>query len=1146
VASADASRDHGVLFARAYLDSKLAKLKEDQQTYLVETLKEWFDKTDSSSLKALVASFVGPVLDVLGHIRSELGENSLTLYSDRSRQKAVSLCYVVSPHESLDQTSKGRNYAVSLIIALRNIGLKWGILTNGLLWRLYCVKEKAPFETYFQVDLGEALQTRDSKETFLLAEFFGATAFLPSETSRCRLDVSRHESDEETREIEKHLESKIESILSKICMGFIESEGKKSYTEVEKRTVFNNSIYLLYRILFILYAEARGLLPLQNPEYYEKSLENLMSSAKENHFKGMADQNSKAMWNNLCELFDWINHGNRTLGILPYNGGLFDDSEKPYLANHVIHDAYLSEAIFSLGFRVERSNIVKINYNDLSVRHLGGLYEGILEYQLFIATERLVRRKEKDVYKFLPESAAGKITRADIVIEKGNIYFSQSSEERRLTGSYYTPEDVVEYIVENSLGRHLIAISKELQSLADKLMDARATAIDDKEKKRIERFIDAESLSFLEKKVLSTRILDPAMGSGHFLVNAAYYLANYIVESLCFCQWENYSIDTSPLSWRRRVVEKCIFGVDLNDLATELAKLSLWLITADNKRPLTFLDHHLRTGNSLLGSDLDQLVALPNNKEKGRDENIQIALDYPIFQKEFIPRVLQAFGEMETASEKIEDIERKKGKYREWEKLKKDLQGVADTWLSTFFGYHIEESKYQSLLNEAMEEKEILVDEKVRDIAFASENRFFHWWLEFPEIFFRVSSEEDRGNGFDVVIGNPPYGKMQVDKARSIRQYLSNENAYTFFVEKGLKITKDSGFFSFVIPVSWQTGERYAEIRRFLLNTYKLVLQLNLPFDVFKEAYQDTGISVFQNEKPTDDSKVLVFQCPSRFPIEMIHNTQLEAIKYSAIRKDADYRLYTSRRIYQLREKLSGSEVVSLGDITKSTIGILASSYDMSNDMKDDIWIPFLVGNVYRYSVDFKEFKFVNFAKHLNSKYMDFYLLPRLLVRRIVSRQNRLMATMETRPYVSKKDIYCFVVTDVKYDLLYVLANLNSCLHSYYYISQSTIASKDDFRQTTLGELRALPIKYADPETQEEFSKLAAMILECRKKIATANSDEVNLTKLEQEIDTADARIDSLIFKLYNFNEEEVNAVLDSLQVQFSYKQKVLELFKQT
>lgn len=99
MASADASRDHGVLFARAYLDSKLAKLKEDQQAYLLETVKEWFDKTDNSSLKALVTSFVGPVLDVLGHIRSELEGNSLTLYSDRSRQKAVSLCYVVGPHE---------------------------------------------------------------------------------------------------------------------------------------------------------------------------------------------------------------------------------------------------------------------------------------------------------------------------------------------------------------------------------------------------------------------------------------------------------------------------------------------------------------------------------------------------------------------------------------------------------------------------------------------------------------------------------------------------------------------------------------------------------------------------------------------------------------------------------------------------------------------------------------------------------------------------------------------------------------------------------------------------------------------------------------------------------------------------------------
>jgi type I restriction-modification system DNA methylase subunit len=875
VTSADASRDRGVLFAKAYLDSKLAELKEEQHTYLVETLKEWLDKTDSGSLKALVASFVGPVLDVLGHIRSELEENSLTLYGDRSRQKAVSLCYVVSPHESLDQTSKGRNYAVSLIIALRKIGLKWGILTNGLLWRLYCVKEKAPFETYFQVDLGEALRTRDSKETFLLAEFFGATAFLPKETSRCSLDVNRHESDEETREIEKHLESKIESILGKICMGFIESEGKKSYTEDEKRVVFSNSIYLLYRILFVLYAEARGLLPLQNIEYYEKSMEKLMSIAKDNHSSGITDPHSREMWNSLCELFDWINRGNHALLIPPYNGGLFDDGEKPYLANHVINDGYLSEALFDLGFRDERGEIAGIDYNDLSVRPLGSLYEGILEYQLFIAPERMVRRKEEKVYRFIPETLAGKITKSDVVIEKGDIYFSQSSEERKLTGSYYTPEDVVQYIVENSLGQYLVDVGKELRALVDIHAEAHVIAVDDKERRRVEKYTDAELVSFIENRVLSIKVLDPAMGSGHFLVNATHFLSNFIVESLYSTEWENDSVDTSLLSWRRRVVEKCIFGVDLNDLATELAKLSLWLITADENKPLTFLDHHLRTGNSLFGTDFSDLGTLPGSGKTYRSRNVQATLNYPIFEKEFIPKVLQVFGEMEVSSEKIEDVEKKKGKFREWEELKKGLQAVADVWLATLLGYKIGEKDYQSLLANAMSGKETVIAD-VKKIAMSPRNRFFHWWLEFPEVFF-PNEKKMNEKGFDIVIGNPPYGDIlnRLEKNAIFRFVTKNANEVAAnFIELSLNVAKKTGYAGFIVANSLAINRSTSTVRDYIrqcMSVSKMALFGTRPAKIFPDA--DIRVLIFVGQKDEPENSGVIFTT--------------EAIKFTAEQRDS-------------------------------------------------------------------------------------------------------------------------------------------------------------------------------------------------------------------------------------------------------------------
>jgi hypothetical protein len=854
-------RNRGVLFAHAYLDSCLAKLQKTKQLYLLETAIEWFAKADKTSFGSFADTFIGPMLDVLGHVRGELQGNIIALYEDRSRKKLVSLCYAVNFDESLDQTLKGRNYPVVLVKELKKAGVNWGILTNGNLWRLYCVKEKAPFETYFQVNLNEVLRTSDSLEMSLFADFFGAQALLLDEKGKCRLNVNRQESEDATRQIEEHLKGKMEDILGKICMGFIQSEGKKSYTEEEKNAVFNNSIYLLYRILFILYAEARGFLPLQNPEYYEKSIAKLMSIGKENHCRGIQDPNGRQMWNTLREVINWINNGNRLLEIPPYNGGLFDDNENSYLENHMINDAYLSEALFSLGFREKRGDIIPIDYNDLSVRNLGGIYEGILEYKLFITPERMVRRKEKNVFKFVPESEAGKITIADIVIEKGDVYFSQSSEERKMTGSYYTPEDVVQYIVENALGPYLIDVNKEFQATLQKLIEAREVAIDNKERRGVEKFIDKEIQSYLENKILSTKVLDPAMGSGHFLVNASFFLANHIVKCLYSTEWENDSIDTSPLLWRRKVVEKCIFGVDKNKLATELAKLSLWLITTDNKKPLTFLDHHLRTGNSLIGTDLNDLKTLPWSN-KTTDSKYPTLFSYPSFREEFIPKVLSAFSEMEASSEDLFDIDRKKGKLKEIENLRKGLKCIADTWLATFFGHRIGEKDYQSKLTGALQGEDVQVDSEVEKIACSPDIKFFHWWLEFPEAFLKPA-KTNSALGFDIIIGNPPYGNILKDAEKRALLYFETKDVNEIaanFVEKSLKIVRKDGYLSFILANSIAINERTAPVRQLIrkqMSTSRMALFGTRPARIFTDAEIRVLIFFGKADKPEQPGVIM-------------------------------------------------------------------------------------------------------------------------------------------------------------------------------------------------------------------------------------------------------------------------------------------------
>jgi hypothetical protein len=1141
VTPADESRDHGVLFARAYLDSKLAKLKEDQQAYLVETVKEWFDKTDNSSSKAYVASFVGPVLDVLGHVRGELGENLLTLYSDRSHQKAVALCYVVAPDKSLDQTSKGRNYAVSLIIALRKIGLKWGILTNGLLWRLYCVKEKAPFETYFQVDLGEALRTRDSKQIFLLAEFFSATAFLPSETGRSRLDDNRHESDEETREIEKHLESKIESILGKICMGFIESEGKNSYTEEGKRIIFSNSAYLLYRILFVLYAEARGLLPLQNPEYHEKSMENLMNIAKENHSKGIADPHSKVIWNTLCELFNWINQGNRALGIPPYNGGLFDDGEKPYLANHAINDAYLSEAMFSLGFREERDNVAKIDYNDLSVRPLGSLYEGILEYQLFIAPERMVRRKEKSVYKYIPEQLGGKVTRTDIVIEKGDIYFSQSSEERKLTGSYYTPENVVRYIVENSLGRHLAGAKKEFQALINKVTEARVTAIDDKERRRIERFIDTEILSFLEKKVLSIRILDPAMGSGHFLVNAAYFLANYIVESLYTTEWENDSVDTSSLLWRRRIVEKCIFGVDLNGLATELAKLSLWLITADRNKPLTFMDHHLRTGNSLLGTNLGDLRALPDGEKVS--EGAQTTLDYPVFEKNFVPKVLRMFDEMEASSERIEEIERKKTMFKEWEDARRSLQRVADSWLATYFGYKIEEAEYQQLLKLSMEGKDVSADSKLEEIVNMPKNRYFHWWIEFPEAFYR-SSEKNNMNGFDVIIGNPPYIRNR-ELGRDEKKYMESNfvaatgqyDIYQLFIEKGISLLKEGGLLGFITSNKYTIASYGEKLRQLILDSCQILSITDVSnIRVFKTASTYPYIIILEKELDENVRNGTDTQVVRVKAEEELTNAGPQKIRQMEFVKAVGhvFDISTNKEHFSIIRKMQESSL-KLGDIVtiKETVhtGNIREKLVVDSKLNETCRMLLRGRDCQRYYYEWKNLWIVvdrRIIDKLKGEYATipddlYFRQPKLFLREIA---DRVTCCYDEEGYYSLNKAYVINQKDRDYSLKFILGLLNSKLLSWFFrVKFESVHVRGGYLQFKKQYVSQLPIKKVPAAKQELLVKLVDKMLSTCKRM-NRNGDKI----LEENLKKTDAEIDEMVYEIYGITSAERKTIEESLE----------------
>lgn len=330
----------------------------------------------------------------------------------------------------------------------------------------------------------------------------------------------------------------------------------------------------------MLYAEARDLLPVENQAYKNRySLEIIKNQIRQAlQESAVLLPNSGIIWSQLRILFGSIDLGEELLDISTFDGGLFDPAKHTFLEHYMVGDLDLARAIDKLARRPRDEQDFSvdsfIDYRDLSERHLGTIYEGLLEYTLYIAREIMVELRSTS--QIVPQ---GQATARDIArtYQIGEAYLVTDSGQRKTTGSYYTPDYIVKYMVEQTL-----------KPVLDQAVQGKES-----DEARIEA-------------VLAINVLDPAMGSGHFPVEVVEYLARYLVE-LGVQPEDKDPREADMLYWKRRVAQHCIYGVDANPLAVELAKLALWLATAAKGYPLNFLDHHLRPGNALIGAWLDEV-----------------------------------------------------------------------------------------------------------------------------------------------------------------------------------------------------------------------------------------------------------------------------------------------------------------------------------------------------------------------------------------------------------------------------------------------------------------------------------------------------------------------------------------------------------
>lgn len=599
---------------------------------------------------------------------------------------------------------------------LRDTELQWGILTNGRLWRLYHRTTSYRLDSFFEIDLRAA--TDDAQEMRHFIAFFAREA-LPG-TAESFLNRVLQESVEYAQALGASLESNVYEALRLLSEGFY-LDAQRRGTDVSLETIRHAAFIVIFRLLFVLYAEGRRFLPISDPTYdLSHSLRRLAHEVAELGGR-LGDLSTASMhyWTRLRSLFALIRDGSASDPLLdPYDGSLFEDDRTPLLDELGIDDRHLAEAIRRLTLAdVPGRGQGFVSYQDLGVRELGTIYEGLLEQHLFVAEVEMVtvRRRGSEIY-----APAGTTTgRVRHRYPAGSILLRTDTGERRDTGSYYTPESIVRYMTTS-------AITAALE---------RRRATHDP--------VEA---------VLGMRILDPAMGSGHFLVDAIDVLARELVAALS----DEAEHDSSEIRWaRREVVERCIYGVDSNPLAVELAKLSLWLVTMQVGKPLSFLDHHLRHGNSLYFLPLE--TALDRRGPRGRvvqqegfwsedDGNIDPTAS---------PHLIAAMRTIAARpTEHLEDVVEKRALYEQARERYRAVREFLDLAVAARFAPELAPTvdlAYLILYQGGAWELAAAQASHEAARELASERHFFHWESEFPE----VLAGEDRG--FDVVLSNPPY-----------------------------------------------------------------------------------------------------------------------------------------------------------------------------------------------------------------------------------------------------------------------------------------------------------------------------------------------------------------------------------------------------
>ena len=1034
---------------------------------------------------------------------------------------------------NLDRFGKGKhdkntNPSFQIWLYLHETEPEWGVLSNGRLWRLY--HQDKLMDSYYEVDLVTILEKGDVDAFKYFYYFFRREAFFPSQKGAIFLENVLRGSEDYATEIGEDLKENVYRAMKILAEGFFyhPANGLDRNEDKARSEVQNTTMRLLYRFLFLLYAEGKGLLSgsayIESP-YSFYSIKNKIKREKDSR-NAILEEGSR-YWTELQDLFGLIDAGNETLGIPAYNGGLFDSERNPNLLKWRIGDRYLADAIDLLS----RSDVgnggrrrVFVDYSSLDIRHLGSIYEGLLEYRLRVAEADMVatggKKREWVSLEDFNSSKKRKKNFSDFDlfdrVKKDELYLSTDKGERKSTGSYYTPDYIVNYIVKNTI---------------DPVVDERWQ----KAGERNESLIDA---------TLSVKVLDPAMGSGHFLVGALEHLSARLMEAVRV-EAESGRIpddtkDRYTLEWaKREVAAHCIYGVDLNYLAVELAKVSLWLKTIAMDKPLSFLDHRLKCGNSLIGAKLVDLKEYPSSERRGKKKKSEGQSTLPSFvSRLFIDHLIGKIGELERISDdSLSDIKRKEQVFEEFRQLPeyRKAKAMADVHTAVYFGNEVgatankdADMVYHDIVW-AIKGGETEWQRKTNRAWFrgaqriAADKSFFHWELEFPEVFFEDGGVKENP-GWDCVIGNPPWGvDIGTDEKIYIRSlyrtYRYKYESYILFSEIAWHLTRAEGRFGYITPSSWLAIDQAQLFRELLLKDTTLSSIVALPQGVFSDVALDTLIYVTHKKAPQEQATVPVLVFPKSQQVSSISKQIASAscnIIQSRFLENEKFVLdiFVSDAEADLLAKVE-SNSVKLSELAEIAQGVIP--YDKyrghtkemienriwhSDERKDDTYVRELAGyDVYRYGYEWNGRRWISYGDWLAAPRRKKYFWGTRLVfqsTRNPSLRRRLCGTFLDVVYVHDPGLT--IVYSPNRELLhYVLSISNSTLLNWWFLLRNTDTLH--IYPSHLKELSIRRINFKTPSEERtalveslksrynanEFDKIIQIVEECLPKDAEGN-----------------------------------------------------------